>query len=293
LTEATGQTQASSPKRNRRDHYLPQSYLRGFIDPARLNHHQPLWYFDVPNDSWSERSPREIGYRQGFYDYVTSEAGLETADDSFAELERTYPKVRSELTSNRFVNWKDHLSFLLRYVQMIRARSLLFFDQMQIEGQNLRAWVIEEVSPDRRSVKVRSMTPEPLPPAFIRNWTITQMRTQIQQGATWLNDFNWALRYCESSDEPFVICEMPLMAWSKRHSELAEMLRDAETLLFFPLCWQACLVGSRQFFREETEAFGQQDMQTTRRMYREKADLFIVSPRQVEFPKSVTTASST
>jgi hypothetical protein len=175
---------------------------------------------------------------------------------------------------------------------MIRARSLLFFDQMQIEGQNLRAWVIEEVSPDRKSVKVRSMTPEPLPPTFIRNWTITQMRTQIQQGPTWLNDFNWALRYCESSAEPFVICEMPLMAWGKEHTDLAEMLRDAETLLFFPLCWQACLVGSRQFFHEETGIFGQQDMQTARTMYREKASLFIVSPRQLQFPKSVTTATS-
>ena len=292
MTELPGQTETSSPKRNRRDHYLPQSYLRGFIDPVRGNHQRPLWYFDVPNDSWSERSPREIGYRHGFYDYASSEAGVGTADDSFAELERTYPNVLSGMISNRFGNWKEHLSFLLRYIQMIRARSLLFFDQMQIEGQNLRAWVIEEVSPDRKSVKVRSMTPEPLPPKFIRNWTITQMRTQIQQGATWLNDFNWALRYCESSVEPFVICEMPLMAWGKQHSDLAEMLRDAETLLFFPLCWQACLVGSRQFFHEETRIFGQHDMQTARTMYREKASLFIVSPRQLQFPKSVTTATS-
>lgn len=277
--------------KNRRDHYLPQGYLRGFIDPARLNHQQPLWYFDVPNSSWSERSPREIGYRQGFYDYATSAAGVGTADDSFAELERIYPRVREELIASRFRDWKEQLGFLLRYIQMIRARSLLFFDQMQIEGQNLRAWVVEEVSPDRKSVRVRSTTPEPLPPQFIRNWTITQMRAQIQQGATWLNDFNWALRYCESVAEPFVICEMPVMAWGGRHADLGEMLRDSETLLFFPLCWQACLVGSRQFFHEEIGVFGQRDMQTARRMYREKASLFIVSPSQVDFPTAATTPS--
>src|SRR5260370_30479522 len=96
--------------------------------------------------------------------------------------------------------------------------------------------------------------PEPLPAPFIRNWTITQMRAQIQQGATWLHDFNWALRYCESAAEPFVISEMPLMAWGGQHDDLAEMLRHPETLLFFPLCWQACLIGSRQFFHEHTES---------------------------------------
>ena len=34
---------------NRRDHYIPQGYLRGFIDPERINQPQPLWYFDKPN----------------------------------------------------------------------------------------------------------------------------------------------------------------------------------------------------------------------------------------------------
>jgi hypothetical protein len=160
---------------------------------------------------------------------------------------------------------------------------------MQIEGQNLRAWVVEEVMPDGKSVKVGSMTPERLPPESIRNWTITQMRAQIQRGATWLNDFNWALRCCESSAEPFVISEMPLMA-SGPPGDFAEMLRNPETLLFFPLCWQACLIGSRQFFEEESGVFGQQDMRMARRMYREKADLFLVSSQQVEFAESVATA---
>src|SRR6266576_5126514 len=50
-------------KRNRRDHYVPQSYLRGFIDPLRLNSHQPPWHFDVHQNVWSERGTREIRYR--------------------------------------------------------------------------------------------------------------------------------------------------------------------------------------------------------------------------------------
>jgi hypothetical protein len=73
------------PNMNRRDHYLPQGYLRGFIDPARRGFSQPLWHFDILNGLWSQRSPREVGYRNGFYDYVTNETGLSTADSAFAE----------------------------------------------------------------------------------------------------------------------------------------------------------------------------------------------------------------
>src|SRR5712692_8900847 len=257
-------TAAERSKKNRRDHYLPQSYLRGFIDPQRMNHEQPLWQLDVASDAWSERSPREVGYRQGFHDYIMVEVGVESADHAFAELERTYPRIRREMLSKNFKNWKDHREFLLRYIQMMRARSLLFFNQKNSEGKNLRAWVVEEVNPDRKSVRVRSMTPEALPDQFIRNWTITQMREEIQKGAAWLNDFNWALRYCESLDDPFVISEVPVMAYGPC-SALEEALRNPETLLFFPLCWKACLIGSRQFFHDETGIFLPEDMRRARK----------------------------
>jgi hypothetical protein len=280
--EKLSTTRPSPSKANRRDHYLPQSYLRGFIDPERTNHRQPLWHFDIPNEVWSERSPREVGYRYGFYDYVTSEIGLETADNAFSQLENTFPIVRRELVSSKFANWKSHRDFLLRYIQMMRARSLLFFEHQETEGKNLRALTIEEISPDRRSVRVRSMTPEPLPDTFIRNWTITQMRTEIQKGSAWLNDFNWALRYCETPATPFVVSEIPFLAYGP-HSDLVDALRDPESLLFFPLCWQACLIGSRQFFGIETDKFGDEDMRTFRKMYRASAKLFLLSPRQLDF----------
>lgn len=271
-----------SVKTNRRDHYLPQSYLRGFVDPARLNLQQPLWHLDVPNLLWSERSPREVGYRLGFYDYATSAIGEEPADKIFGEFERTFPFVRRELISTQFAQWKTHREFLLRYMQMMRARSLLFFEHQQAEGKNLRAWVVEEVSPDRKSVKVRSMTPEPLPDEFIRNRAIAEMRAEIQKGAAWLNDFNWALRYCDSPVSPFIISEIPFVSRGQQ-AQAADALKDPETLLFFPLCWQACLIGSRQFFEVETDKFGVQDMLTVQKMYRESAKLFVLSPSKLEY----------
>jgi len=268
-------------KPNRRDHYLPQSYLRGFIDSARLNHQKPLWHFDIPNGVWSERSPREVGYRQGFYDYATSESGLETADVAFGELERGFPAVRRELIEKNFKDWKQHRDFLLRYAQMMRARSLLFFEHQYEEGKNLRAWVVQEVSPDGKSIKVRSPTPEPLPDSFIRNRAITEMRAEIQKGAAWLNEFDWCLRYCDSPSAPFVISEIPFVCQG-RSANLIEALRDPETLLFFPLCWQACLIGSRKPFEIETNRFGADDMRTFRKVYRQGAELFLLSSQRLD-----------
>jgi hypothetical protein len=268
---------------NRRDHYIPQGYLKGFIDSRRKHLPQPLWHFDKPNGAWSQRSPKEVGYRHGFYDYTVAKMGLETADMAFAELENTFPSLRKELARKDFKPWKDHIDFLLRYIQMMRARSLLFFENQQKDGRNLRAWLVEEVSADRMSLRLRSMTPEPLPEAFIKNWTITNMRDEIAKGAAWLAEFNWALRYCDSPANPFVATEQPLFSEGPPHETLADVIRDPETLLFFPLCWQACLIGSRQFFDRETDRFFDQDMRRFARVCRDRAELFVISPSRLDF----------
>jgi Protein of unknown function (DUF4238) len=267
---------------NRRDHYLPQSYLRGFIDPTRLSEQQPLWHFDVRNCIWSERSPREVGYRLGFYDYATSEIGSKPADNSFEEFERTFPLVRRELISTKFAHWKNQIGFLLRYVQMMRARSLLFFENKHAEGKGLRAWTIDEISPDRRTVKVRSMTPEPLSDDHIKNRAVAEMHAEIQNGAAWLCEFNWALRYCESPANPFITSELPFVCLG-RHEKVEDAVKDSQSLLFFPLCWQACLIGSRQFFDIETDKFGDEDMLRVQKMYRNSAGLFLLSPKKLDY----------
>jgi len=270
-----------SSGRNRKDHYIPRSFLRGFIHPARWSLQQPLWYLDVPNNTWSERSPGEVGYRYGFYDYATAEIGLETADEAFADLEGRYPRIRRSMVENNFGNWREHLDFLLRYAQMMRARSLLFFERQRAEWSKARAWIVQDVLPDGKSIKVKSMTPEPLPHAFVRNRTIVEMRDEIKKGATWLTGFNWCLRYCDSPSVPFVISEIPFVCRAGS-ADLAEALQDPETLLFFPLCWQACLIGSRQFFDKDTDRFGDEDMRTTQKMYRESSSLFLLSPTKLD-----------
>jgi hypothetical protein len=108
--------------------------MRGFIDPARENLPQPLWHLDIPYQRWSMRSTKQIGHGTGFYDYAGTAPeldSLESADDAFRELENDFPRIRGRLLSKHFRNWHKHLGFLLRYMQMIRARSPLFFAQKE------------------------------------------------------------------------------------------------------------------------------------------------------------------
>ena len=107
------------------------------------------------------------------------------------------------------------------------------------------------------------------------------MREEIQKGEAWLWDFNWALRYCDSVAEPFVTSEAPFIAEGPT-TEIAQALQRPETLLYFPLCWQACLVGSRQRFDLGTGKFGLEDMRTFRRKYRHFAQVFLLSPTKLD-----------
>jgi hypothetical protein len=276
---------APAPNKGRRDHYLPQGYLRGFIDPIRESESQPLWLLDIRYNKWSMKAPKQVAHGEGFYDYAGDSPeleNLETADEGFLELENGFPGIRDKLIADGFRHWKHHRKFLFRFMQLLRARSPLFFEQKQTEGKTLKTWTVKEVHPDGKTITVDSMEPKPPSDAFIKNRTIHHMREEIRKGADWLWNFDWALRYTDSVDNPFVMTEAPFLAVGDRAGEIGQMLQDPETLVYFPICWQACLFGSRRRFDKKTDKFGPQDMQTFRKKYRSYARQFLVSPTKLD-----------
>jgi hypothetical protein len=83
-------------QQGRRDHFLPQGYLRGFIDPARRDEPQPLWSLDIPYKKWSERSTKQLGHITGLYDYAGTGPEVESlpsADETFSDLENGLDKA--------------------------------------------------------------------------------------------------------------------------------------------------------------------------------------------------------
>jgi hypothetical protein len=70
---------------------------------------------------------------RGFYDYSPGSTPDQTADQAFKEFEDKFPNVRRELVAGNFSGWRSHLEFLLRYAQMLRARSELFRHQVLVD----------------------------------------------------------------------------------------------------------------------------------------------------------------
>lgn len=274
-----------STQKGRRDHYLPQGYLRGFVDPARANEDKPLWKLDIASKKWAERSTKAVGFN-GFYDYAGEGLDLEclpSPDETFAELENEFPNVREKLLSLRkkgFRNWTKHLGFLLRYMDMLRVRSPLYYDQKEAAWKASPTWIVEDV--DGNKVKLKSMEGSPSPGAFIKNRTVFEMREEIQKSGAWLRDLNWALRYTESVTEPFVIGEAPFALEMQPGVSAADALQHPDTLLYFPVCWQVCLFGSRQRFDLGTDKLGSHDMTVARRKYRLFAQEFLISPTKLD-----------
>jgi hypothetical protein len=71
------------------------------------------------------------------------------------------------------------------------------------------------------------------------------MREEIQKNGAWLWELNWVFRYTESVSERFVISESPFLAEISPGVAQENALKHPETALYFPLCWEVCLFGSR------------------------------------------------
>ncbi len=264
-----------SRNKNRRDHYLPQGYLRGFIDPARENTPKPLWCFYLHDQRWKERSTKAIGYIDGLYDYADEHIDAEHPDITFKFLENEFPRVRARILGEGFPSWGKHKDFLLRYMQMMRARSPLFFENWREQSKAIRIAKIVELLPNN-GVKVDSLEGRPFTNGETQDWTITKMREEIENGSDWMVNFHWALRYTESPSDPVITAEQPVTFIGPK-PDIESALTDPDALIYFPICWQAFLFGSIRRFDVETERFYPQTLQAVRRAYFDNGSQFLIS----------------
>ncbi len=281
-------------QRNRKDHFVPQAYLRGFIDPARKNMPKPLWVFDVEAQAWYEKSPSEIAYVRGFYDYQRDSTPDETADETFAELERSFPQIRDDILARGFSAWPNHKEFLLKFGQMMRARSPLFREHSIEQTRKSRILTLTErikIEPDpdkaglyRQTWKVEAFTPkdEKEKNRLFKNKAITDMRSEIKKGADCFDNYDWCLQYTTDPTDPVIAADNCIVVDGKAPN-LDAALTDPETLIFFPISWQMCLIGSPLTFDCETAEFHTEDLKRLRAIFKETAALFIVSPTQLSW----------
>lgn len=270
---------STQPQTGRKDHYVPRGYLKGFIDPARAHLAKPLWKLDLETRIWSRESPGSVGYERGFYDYMDTPPN-QHPDNSFKDFEDEFPSVLEHMIKRRFKGWvKQHKAFLLGYMQMMRARSPLFIQQQTAQNRNVRGATVTAVEGNK--ITVDSLELRPMPEHFVRNRTITQIIEEIKKGPDWMWDFNWCLRYTNSISDAFITGSHPLVLEGPAPT-LDEAMKDDGTFLWFPLCWQACLIGNRQRFNEGTDAAHPTIINHVREVYLRPMNKYMISPTQID-----------
>jgi hypothetical protein len=272
---------AIAPPRGRLDHLLPQGYLQGFTNPSTGR----LSVFSIERQQWFESAPRQVAAINGFYDYSPGSAPDQTADQSFKEFEDGFPKVRRELVAKEFSGWQSHLDFLLRYAQMLRARSELFREQTVANARQQRMLRVKEVLNDPASGKTGFKCQELTETTeerekLYRNMAITTMRVEIAKGAAFFSQLHWCLRKATAVTHPVIAGDDTVVVEGKTPT-LEEALTDARTLVFFPVCRHACLIGSPAKFDVETEAFHPSDLKRLQRLYLKGECRFAYSPMRL------------
>lgn len=188
------------------------------------------------------------------------------------------------MQKGRFAGWKAHLDFLLRYMQMVRARSPKFFvDQGRaLEGSQIaRITNVDHAAGSITHDALRRLTKDE-----IHDFALSHMRREIQNGAAWMADLHWQVRTALDPYNPVITSEQPLFVKGERtllgDVMTLEVLTDSRTTIYFPLCWEACLIGRVEPFDADVEPFVQQDLLEFRHMVAEMAPETVISPQRIE-----------
>lgn len=268
--------------RNRKDHLLPQGYLEGFTGPDRF-----LEVFDIAEKKWFRSKPDRVAAIRGYFDYSPGAQPDETADQAFQEYEDKFPNLRRELIASNFKDWKSHLDFLLRYMQMLRVRTQLFRKDtvQQLERQPPRRFGHAEAVPHphlpgqqaiRISLEDFDRTGGDRDVVF-NDLSISQMRAELKRGIQYLGDFNWVLRYTTDPANPLITADEAIRFEGPAPSR-EQAIFHPDSWFLFPLCWQACLIGNRGRLYPTRQEFAPENIREQQRKFLGSLCRFAYSP---------------
>ena len=177
---------------------------------------------------------------------------------------------------------------------MLRARSELFFEQGLARARQLTILKAEEVLQGEPSktrlgtfdttlkVGAYAMENEAERETLLRNKTITDMRGETANGPAWLSKLHWCLQFTEDPTNPVIAADNAVVLEGTAPT-LERAPRDHETLVFFPICWQACLIGSPARIDKETDSIDASDLRRLQALYLKLARGFVYSPACLDF----------
>jgi len=125
-------------------HFVPQFYLKGFVDPSSQDSRNPyLWIVDLQNGTVKRRGPENVANIAGFYQWEELGDGIPSVEKLLSQVEsRAAPvisRLREDISSMFPMSMQDRLdvSFFLG-CQLARTPSSrkLVENSMQVWGQD-------------------------------------------------------------------------------------------------------------------------------------------------------------
>jgi hypothetical protein len=271
----------------RKDHWLPQCYMQGFIGPSRKDEPRPLYCFEKETQQWRAVSTKEIGQGEGFYDYAegTDYDAVTHPDSVFGRLEKQWRSKRELMGRDKFASWARHKDLLIEFMHMLRARSPMAMEEQRTVVSSYRVATITEIfphptDPNLTGVKVDTMTPYPMPAPAVRNTVIGQMLADVQASVLWPKNMDWCLRYTEDENNPYAATDQAVIVQGTLPAQAVtpEVLAHPDTLVIFPLCWEACLFGTPLKFDVSYDRADPQQPLSIRTEQKQRCDRFVISP---------------
>lgn len=125
--------------KHKKQHYIPQSYLAAWVDPATPDDYEPYtWVVDKRNLSIKSRAPKNILFKTDFYTIETEEGDRDLSlEHILSKLEGNFVQVRdSKIVDQIPLDFDDHLN-LISYVAAMHSRTPASGDRMKPFWQEL------------------------------------------------------------------------------------------------------------------------------------------------------------
>lgn len=124
------------------------------------------------------------------------------------------------------------------------------------------------------------MTPYQMPEPVVRNMTIAGMLADVQSNVLWPKNMDWCLRYTDTEADPFTTADQAVIIEGSLQTQTVtpELLAHPDTVVRFPLCWQACLFGTPLKFEKAYDRAALEQLVSLRNQQKERCDRFVISP---------------
>jgi L-fucose mutarotase/ribose pyranase (RbsD/FucU family) len=157
-------------------HFLPQFYLRGFLDPFTPSGHQPyLWIYSLAERAWERRAPHNVAFEPDYYATGEAEKQLARFEGLLAPTIRKKVLVQAPLDDeDRFVVATFVAMMMMRVpaLHQVIRRALTQLGQMmasntyQMSMQNpayferMKAACVAKTGHDLTAVRPEDLNPE-------------------------------------------------------------------------------------------------------------------------------------